>query len=122
MPSIPAITRYIGDETATQIWWFVNGSLVNFSSGYTFSATLERTDDPTGTAIFTKTTGFTGAAGSGTESSGVPNLVITWSATADTELNKTVLTDGQHRFVIVATKTSDSSQETMEILYNLRTR
>ncbi len=117
MTTIPQRDRYIGDETQSQFWWFVNGALINLSSGYTFSATLKRADTPA-TTIFTKTTGFTGATGSGNESEGVANLVVTWATTGEMNLP----TEGLHRFVIVATKTADSSQETLEVLYSMRSR
>lgn len=54
-----------------------DGSLVDLSTGFTFTFKL---GNPGSAATFTKTTGITGAAGSGTESSGTPNLTITFSA------------------------------------------
>lgn len=54
-----------------------DGALINMASGYTFAFKLGR---PGVTATFTKTTGITGAAGSGTESSGTPNVTISFTA------------------------------------------
>ena len=53
------------------------GNLVDFSSGYTFAFKIGYRGS---TATFTKTTGITGAAGSGTETSGTPNVTVTFSA------------------------------------------
>jgi hypothetical protein len=54
-----------------------DGTLVNFASGYTFVFKLGNIP---GTAAFTKTSGITGAAGSGTETSGTPNATISFTA------------------------------------------
>lgn len=56
-----------------------DGNLVNFATGYTFVFKLGR---PGRTATFTKTTGITGAAGSGVEPPGVgvPNVTLTLAA------------------------------------------
>lgn len=53
------------------------GALVDFSTGYTFAFKLGQ---PGSAATFTKTTGITGAAGSGTETSGTPNVTLTFTA------------------------------------------
>jgi hypothetical protein len=116
---VPARTRYLGDETATQIWWFVNGSLVDYSSGYTFTGKLAAVSSPA-TVIFTKTTGFTGAAGSGTETSGTPNLTVAWATSG--ELNTSTLSSVAYLLEIVALKTSDQSQETYQMVFNMRAR
>ena len=117
---IKTLTRFIGDEDPIQIWWEgFDGNLINFASGYTFSSTLAYTSDPR-TAIFTKTTGFTGAAVSGTELSGTPNLTVAWATSG--ELNTSSLTEGEYQFTIVATKTSDSSQTTMRVRLTLKVR
>lgn len=61
-----------------QLWLLdENEALVNLSAGYTFVFKLGTEG---ATAAFTKTTGMTGAAGSGTESSGTPNLTLTFIA------------------------------------------
>ncbi len=54
-----------------------DGALINFASGYTFAFKLGQ---PGSAATFTKTTGITGAAGSGTETSGTPNVTLTFTA------------------------------------------
>ena len=54
-----------------------DGDLIDFSSGYTFSFKLGSRG---ATAVFTKTSGITGAAGAGTEPDGTPNLTITFTA------------------------------------------
>jgi hypothetical protein len=54
-----------------------DGTLINFASGYTFSFKLGSLNTA---AVFTKTTGITGAAGSGTSSSGTPNVTISFTA------------------------------------------
>lgn len=53
-----------------------DGTLINFT-GYTFTFKIGR---PGGAALVTKTSGITGAAGSGTESSGTPNVTIQFTA------------------------------------------
>lgn len=115
---IPERTRWIGDEDAVQIWWFVNGSLVNYASGYTFVGKLAKVSDPS-TLIFTKTTGFTGAAGTGTEGNGTPNLTVAWATSG--EMNS-VADAGRYIFEIKATKTSDSSETTMWMTFNMKAR
>lgn len=54
-----------------------DGDLVDFSSGYTFAFKLGL---PGQAATFTKTSGITGAAGSGTQDSGTPNITISFTA------------------------------------------
>lgn len=53
-----------------------DGALIDFSS-HTFAFKL---GNPGSAAAFTKTTGITGAAGSGTETSGTPNVTLTFTA------------------------------------------
>lgn len=118
--NIPQRDRYIGDETTTQIWWFVNGALIDLSSGYTFSGKLAATSNLSTNVFGTaKTTGFTGATGSGTETSGTPNLTVTWATSG--ELNA-VTAAGAYLFEIVATKTSGGAQETYQMVFNMRAR
>jgi hypothetical protein len=64
----PDIQMWLQDE---------DGALVDFSSGYTFSFKLGH---PTQAAVFTKTTGITGAAGSGVQPTGTPNVTLTFTA------------------------------------------
>jgi hypothetical protein len=54
-----------------------NGNLIDFSSGYTFAFKLGNAGSA---ATFTKTTGITGAVGSGVEPTGAPNVTLTFTA------------------------------------------
>jgi len=54
-----------------------DGVLIDLSTGYTFAFKLGQ---PGSAATFTKTAGITGAAGSGTESSGTPNVTVSFTA------------------------------------------
>jgi hypothetical protein len=115
---IPTLERYIGDEDQMLIWWFRNGSLIDFSvPGYTYQAKLAPWLDRS-TIVFTKTTGFTGAAGSGTETSGTPNLTVSFSTSG--ELNA-VTTEGPYFFQIVATDASNA-QTTLEMRLYMKSR
>jgi|SRR5215471_8567013 len=109
------VAYILGDELdPLALWWISNGTLVDFSQPYTFSATMFDIDALT-TNVFgsAKTTGFTGAAGSGTLlSGGTPNLVVTWATSG--ELNA-VTVPGLYLLQIVATRTSDSRQRTAQI-------
>jgi hypothetical protein len=61
-----------------QLWVLDDdGTLINLATGYTFEFKIGKVGAE---ADLTKTTGITGAAGSGTETSGVPNCVIAFSA------------------------------------------
>jgi hypothetical protein len=55
--------------------WLIDddGALIDFSSGYTFSWKIGH---PGNAAVLTKTSGITGAAGSGSEPDGTPNVTI----------------------------------------------
>lgn len=108
----------IGDEDPLNIWWLRNGTLVDFSSGYTFAAKLVAMSART-TAIFTKSTGFTGAAGSGVETNGTPNLVVAWATSG--ELNS-VPSSGPYLLQIVATKTADGSESTFKLVMQMDAR
>lgn len=54
-----------------------DGSLIDYSTGYSFTFKIGIRGK---TADLTKTTGITGAAGSGTETSGAPNVTIAFTA------------------------------------------
>jgi hypothetical protein len=87
-----------------KVWWLDDdGTLINFSTGYTFELKVGR---PGSAASFTKTSGITGAAGSGTETSGTPNLTITFTAT---ELD--VLTRGRTTAQLTATATGGKDRK-----------
>ena len=81
-------------DKMTVTWLDPDGDPYDFSSGFTFSL---KVGDRGSTAVFTKTTGITGAATA-------PNLTVVW-AIAD-ELND--LTPGNHLLQIEAIRTSDS--------------
>lgn len=66
------------DRPALNLWVYDDdGTLIDFSSGWTFGFKIGATGT---TALLTKTSGITGAAGAGSEPDGTPNVVITWSA------------------------------------------
>lgn len=122
MATIDTVDYTVGDELESlQLWWFANSALVDLSVAHTYSAKLYKASDSTHTNVFSalKTTGFTGAAGSGTKPSGTPNLVVTWATTG--ELNST-MTDGLYIFQIVATRTSDSKQRTGNVRFQIENR
>lgn len=64
----PAATMWLEDD---------DGTLIDFSSGYTYEL---KVGTPGAAALLTKTTGITGAAGAGVEPTGTPNITITWTA------------------------------------------
>lgn len=70
---------YRGAERPDIKLWLLDddGALIDFSSGYTFVFKLGVIGEP---AVFTKTEGITGAAGSGTEGDGAPNVTVTFAA------------------------------------------
>jgi hypothetical protein len=69
-------------DPAGGIWWTTRaGTLIDYT-GYTFTAKITAG----GTTVLTKTTGITGSAGSGTNPTGTPNIVIEWG---DDELDVT---------------------------------
>ena len=87
------------EDPAVGVWWTDRtGTLIDYSSGYTFEAVV--TDGVT--ALLSKTSGITGAAGAGTAPTGTPNIVITWGSG---ELN---LTPGE--YTLELTPTSDGRQ------------
>lgn len=73
------------------------GTLIDFSTGYTFSFKI---GDTGAAALLTKTTGITGAAGAGVAPTGTPNIVVAWSAG---ELN---VTPGQYAWELTCTNSS----------------
>lgn len=84
----PALKLWLLDE---------DGTLIDFSSGYTFSFKI----GSLGTAaLLTKTSGIIGAAGAGAEPTGTPNVTVTWTAG---ELN---LNPGTYAWQLTATTSS----------------
>ncbi len=91
-----------GELPAIKLWWVDDqDTLINFATGWTFTATISRG----GTDYVTKTTGITGAAGSGNPTSGAPNLTVTW---ADSEFS-TILNAGLYVLKIEANQASTSA-------------
>ena len=81
-------------------WTDSDGTIIDFSSGYTFSLKVGAAGQ---TASFTKTTTITGAATA-------PNLTVAWATSG--ELNS--LTAGGYTLQITATRTSDSKTRIMQ--------
>lgn len=82
----PLVYSKSAELPGLQIWWRdTRRALVPMSSASGFTVKIGRLGS---TALLTKTTGVTGATGSGTstQSTGSPNVTITWS-TGD--LNRT---------------------------------
>jgi hypothetical protein len=78
-----------------EIWWLDDdGVLVDMSAASAFELKIGNVGSA---AVLTKTTGVTGAAGSGTETNGTPNVTVAWSAG---ELN---LTPGPYTMQLSAT-------------------
>ena len=75
--------EYIAGADLEDLGLFVraNGTLIDLSSGHTFS--LKVVTAPAATAEFTKSSGFTGAAGSGVPPTGTPNLVVQWATSGE---------------------------------------
>ena len=66
------------DRPALELWWYDDdGTLIDFSSGYTWSLKI---GVPGSAALLTKTSNITGAAGAGVEPTGTPNVTVTWTA------------------------------------------
>ena len=94
-------TRLLYKKTADRpaaSGWIVDddGTLIDLSSA-TFSLKIGL---PGSAALLTKTTNIAGAAGSGTEPDGTPNIVITWAAG---DLN---LTPGTYVWELTVTENS----------------
>lgn len=90
--------RANAERPGLNIWWFDDaGSLIDFSSGYTYSLKI---GPKGGTALLTKTTGITGAAGAGVEPTGTPNIVVTWST------GELAITPGVYELELTATTSS----------------
>lgn len=101
------LTWVRGSELPSAEFWWTNRqkALIDFSSGYTFTLKIGKRGAK---ALTTKTTGITGAVGSGLEPTGVPNLTVSWSTT---DLD---IAGGDYDLTIVAT--NGSSQD--RILYD----
>ncbi len=100
------IEHTLGDELGDDGLYFKadNGTLIDLSTGYTFSLKVY---DSAGVAFFTKTTGITGAAGSLTTPTA--NVSIAWATSGELNL---ITTAGFYEFRVVATRTADSKTRT----------
>jgi hypothetical protein len=86
------------ERPALELWVLDDdGTLIDFSSGYTFSFKI---GNPGVTALLTKTTGIAGAAGAGTAPTGTPNVVVTWTA------GELALASGTYAWQLTATTSS----------------
>ena len=94
------ITYYKNAENPSlRLWWFSDDDeLVDFSTGV--SAWSLKIGQYGETALLSKTSGITGAAGAGVDPTGTPNVTIVWSAG---ELN---VTAGHYVMQLTATTTT----------------
>lgn len=91
------------DDPALQITWKSDaGSIIDFSSGYTFTL---KVGIPGSAALLTKTTGIAGAAAA-------PNVTITWATSG--ELN--TLTPGTYTCQLTATASSRQRIITFDLI------
>lgn len=102
--STPNYGYRIGQELPSMAFEWLDGAtgaVIDFSSGWTFTASIAAANAP-GTVLATITTGITGAATS-------PNVTIDWATDAFDDL--TPAAAGTVYVVhLVATRTSDSKQ------------
>lgn len=86
---------YQGAERPALKLWLLDddGTLIDFSSGYTFSFKV----GAPGSVLLTKTSGIVGAAGAGVEPTGTPNVTISWSA------GELAITPGAYSWALTAT-------------------
>jgi len=93
----------LGDELgdAEIDWADSDGTVIDFSSGYTFSLKVGTKGSA---ALFTKTSGISGAAT-------FPNITVAWATTG--ELNS-ITTPGGYVLQITATRTADSKTRTLQ--------
>ena len=83
------------ERPAAKLWLLDDdGSLIDFSTSYTFSLKVGLVG---AVALLTKTTNITGAAGAGVEPTGTPNVVVNWTSG---ELN---LTPGRYAWQLTCT-------------------
>jgi hypothetical protein len=92
-----ALTVFRTAERPDLQFWLLDEdeALIDLSTGYTF---VFKVGAPGQAASFTKSTGITGAAGSGVEPSGTPNLTLTFTSS---ELDS--LTKGTYKWQLRAT-------------------
>lgn len=103
------------DSPDAVFWWLdYNDALINFSSGYTFTAQILREDD---TIVVNKTTGITGAAGAGSEPSGTPNLTLAWS---NNQID--TLAAGRYTLRVVANNTASGKDRILQLELLIRAK
>lgn len=92
----------LGDELGDLAiaWYDRNGDLIDFSTGWTFSVKVGQVGSA---ALFTKSSGITGAATD-------PNVTVAWATSG--ELNS--LSAGVYTFQIAATRVADSKVRTRQ--------
>jgi len=118
------VTVFIGDALPVlPIWWSESGDLIDFvaeTSTFVLTVTAEQDlNTSPETHAFVKTTGITGATGSGTADSGTPNVTITWANTGD--LND-LPAAGDYLATLTATTTADSLARTLQFKLVARAR
>ncbi len=101
MPATPAYAYRIGQELPSMAfeWQDRDGAVIDFSSGWTFTAKLASANTP-GTIAATITTGITGAATS-------PNVTIDWATDAFDALTPDAA-GSVYVVHLIARRTSDS--------------
>jgi len=104
--------EYVVGADAPSLGLFVreNGTLLDLSSGYTFS--LKVVTAAGSAAEFTKTSGISGAAGSGLPPSGTPNVTIQWATSG--ELNSL---SASTRYLAQLTITGGDSRQRIRQFY-----
>jgi len=87
------------ERPEAQLWIHDDdGTLIDFATGYTFVFKIGLLGSP---AVVTKSTGITGATGSGVEPDGVPNITMAW---AFDELD---ITPGNYDYQLTATNSGN---------------
>ena len=73
------VSYYKSAERPSLRLWLLDDErdLIDFSTGYTFSLKIGSAGS---TALLTKSSGITGAAGAGVAPSGTPNVTVEWTA------------------------------------------
>lgn len=95
------------DRPALELWLYDDdGTLIDFSTGYSFVLKIGRRGFA---ALLTKSSGIAGAAGSGSEPTGTPNVTVTWSA------GELALTPGKYLLQLTATSSSLDRVFTVDI-------
>lgn len=89
------------ERPSLEIWWQDDdGTLIDFSTGYTWSLKIGNVGSA---ALLTKTVGITGAVGAGVEPTGTPNVTVAWTtgeldlAAGNYELQLTATASGVDR-------------------------